>query len=141
MHEPDTEAINAATRPDIGYEYRDLNIKGILVSTFWFFFGTGICIVLTLIGLRMAVELPLRATTMPETIPAAPNPLLQGTMATKADIAHLKRDEDRKVNTYGWLDKAKGVAHMPVDKAIDLIAERGLKSEPAADVPPRGEGL
>jgi len=36
----------------------------------------------------------------------------------------LKQEE--QLNSYGWVDQPAGVAHIPIDRAIDLIAERGL---------------
>lgn len=141
MHEPDTEAINAATKPEIGYEYRDMDVRKISIATFWFFAGTTICIAATLVGLLWTVKLPLRSTEPPKTIPAFPNPLLQGTMATKVDIAKLRHEEDDKLNRYGWVDESKGVAHIPIDKAIDLVAERGLNAKPSGESSPSGDGL
>lgn len=141
MHEPDTEAINAATKPELGYEYRDLDVKKITIATVWFFVGTTVCIALTLVGFLVAVKLPVRSTNPPATIPATPNPLLQGTMATKVDISKLRHDEDVRTNTYGWIDRSKGIARIPVDKAIDLVAERGLSAKPSEGAPPNGEGL
>jgi hypothetical protein len=141
MHEPDTEAINAATKPEIGYEYRDISLRPIIFSTVWFFLGTGVTIFLTLVGLWALVDLPLRSTNPPGTIPAAPNPLVQSNMATKADMFRLRREEDAKVNKYGWVDREKGVARIPVDKAIDLMAERGLQATPTSGGSGMGDGL
>jgi hypothetical protein len=42
------------------------------------------------------------------------------------------------LKSYGWIDRDKGVVHIPIDRAIEILAERGLpvraaKSAPAAD--------
>ncbi len=39
-----------------------------------------------------------------------------------AEVEHLK--------SYGWVEKEKGVAHIPVERAIEIVAEKGLP-EPA----------
>jgi len=37
----------------------------------------------------------------------------------------LKQENDR-LSSYGWVDKAKGKVHVPIEKAMDMIVERGL---------------
>jgi hypothetical protein len=39
------------------------------------------------------------------------------------------REEDI-LNTYGWTDQKAGVAHIPIDRAMALIAQRGLPVAP-----------
>jgi hypothetical protein len=39
----------------------------------------------------------------------------------------LWRQERRgKLNGYGWVDKAKGIAHVPIEKAMDAVAAGAL---------------
>ena len=124
-HERDPEAINAETKPEIGYEYRDISVKGLIVSTLWFFIGTTIVAAITYVGLVMMVDLPLRPNTPPATIPQYPNPLVQGTMATKVDISHLRRDEKERMHSYGWVDEKKGIARIPIEEAMRKLADQG----------------
>jgi hypothetical protein len=42
--------------------------------------------------------------------------------------------ESQRLTTYGWMDRATGVVHIPIDQAITLIAERGVGPLPAAPV-------
>lgn len=37
----------------------------------------------------------------------------------------LLKQEDQ-LNSYGWVDQQAGVAHIPIDRAMDLIVQRGL---------------
>lgn len=37
----------------------------------------------------------------------------------------LLKQEDQ-LNSYGWVDQKAGVAHIPIQQAMDLIVERGL---------------
>ncbi|HZX67222.1 MAG TPA: hypothetical protein VFE76_17595 [Myxococcales bacterium] len=43
--------------------------------------------------------------------------------------AERTRDEQHKqLQSYGWIDRDKGVIHVPIDKAIDqLVSEKGKK--------------
>ena len=38
----------------------------------------------------------------------------------------MKAEDLGRLNTYGWVDRKAGVAHIPVDRAIDILAKRGL---------------
>lgn len=135
MHDVDPEAINAMTKPEIGYEYRDVNVSGIIKWTAGFFIGTTVSIVATYIGFWALVGYPVREDVPFSTIPSAPNPLLQSNMATKVDIMNLRRDEQERKSTYGWIDEEKNIARIPIDTAIERIAERGI-----GDTGPKRDG-
>lgn len=54
----------------------------------------------------------------------ASGPLLQESPVP--DLATYRAEEEKALATYGWVDKARGIARIPVDEAIRLTAERGL---------------
>jgi hypothetical protein len=35
-------------------------------------------------------------------------------------------DQEKQLNSYGWVDEKAGVAHIPIKQAMDLIVQRGL---------------
>lgn len=35
-------------------------------------------------------------------------------------------DQEGQLNSYGWVDQKNGVAHIPIERAMDLIVQRGL---------------
>lgn len=39
--------------------------------------------------------------------------------------------QENQLNSYGWVDEKAGVAHIPIEHAMDLIAQRGLPVLPA----------
>jgi len=47
------------------------------------------------------------------------------------NLVKLRTSEDQLLRTYGWVDQQKGVVRIPIQRAIDLVAERGLPSMPA----------
>ena len=57
-----------------------------------------------------------------------PAPRLQS--APIADIHDMRAAEDRILNGYGWVDQKQGVTRIPIDRAIDLLAQRGIPSRP-----------
>ena len=42
--------------------------------------------------------------------------------------------ERERLDSYGWMDRSTGAVHIPIDRAIDLIAERGVGPLPQAPV-------
>jgi len=69
---------------------------------------------------RAAQKYPLAAGQHRE--PPAPN--LQ-TQPFK-DVYMLRQAENEKLTSYGWVDKEGGVARIPIDRAMDVLLERGL---------------
>ncbi len=53
-----------------------------------------------------------------------PSPRLQTQPFT--DIYRLKTEQRHALNSYGWMDKANGVVHIPIDRAMELTLQRGL---------------
>jgi hypothetical protein len=54
-----------------------------------------------------------------------------------ADLQQFLEAENVKLNSYGWIDKSAGVIRIPIDRAMDLSAQRGL---PARDDDQQSEG-
>src|SRR5438552_103199 len=53
-----------------------------------------------------------------------PEPRLQAN--PQADMRTMREKEETVLNHYGWVDPNRGVVRIPIDRALDLIAERGL---------------
>jgi hypothetical protein len=43
-----------------------------------------------------------------------------------SDLHAMREAEDNVLQTYGWVDKNAGVVRIPVARALDLLAQRGL---------------
>ncbi|MHB1045419.1 MAG: hypothetical protein ACYC4P_05360 [Thermoanaerobaculia bacterium] len=69
--------------------------------------------------------LPLAAANAPRPRPRA---ALQADPT--ADMVKLAREEEAAVSSYAWVDRAAGVAQIPVSRAIEIVAERGLPVPP-----------
>ncbi len=42
------------------------------------------------------------------------------------DLKEMRAEEDSVLNHYGWVDRKNGVVRIPIDRAIEILAERGL---------------
>jgi len=66
--------------------------------------------------------------------PLPPEPRLQP--SPPKDLLALRQREDAVLSGYAWVDRAKGEAQVPIDRAIDIVSEKGLPvrygSTPAA---------
>ena len=47
-----------------------------------------------------------------------------------ADMARFAKEEEAALTSYAWVDRARGVAQIPVERALDIVAERGLPIPP-----------
>lgn len=59
-----------------------------------------------------------------------PGPLLQVT--PEAELQAFRDEESRQLTTYGWIDRSRGVAHIPIERAIELLLADADALGPAA---------
>jgi hypothetical protein len=63
-----------------------------------------------------------------------PEPRLQKTPVN--DLKEVRDAENQVLHSYAWVDPQKGVVRIPIDRAIDLLAQHGLPSRPTDQAPP-----
>ncbi len=68
------------------------------------------------------------ASTLARTEP--PLPRLQPN--PRADLLALRAEEDSVLQTYGWVDKGRGIVRVPIERAMEIVAQRGLPARAAA---------
>lgn len=69
--------------------------------------------------------------TGPRDLPPAPR--LQ--VVPAFDWDKYKASEDKVLTTYGWVNKETGAVRIPIDRAMDLLAQRGLPSRTTQQSP------
>ncbi len=57
-----------------------------------------------------------------------PHPRLQ--TDPSEDLAKFLADEDKRLNTYYWIDQKKGIVHIPIEQAMQALAEEGIDGFP-----------
>jgi hypothetical protein len=122
-----------------GFEHEDLSSR----SALYFMAGLALlCLVIYLIVFGMyrfldsyatAHQTPMspmvtpqadtRAVT-PENAETFPQPRLEENERTQ--FRSFIEDQDRKLATYDWVDKDRGTVRIPIDRAMELIEQRGL---------------
>jgi hypothetical protein len=53
-----------------------------------------------------------------------PGPRLQTDPAR--DLRQFRADEEKRLHTYYWIDKQKGVVHIPIEQAMKKLSETGI---------------
>lgn len=149
-----------------GYEVTDVSVQGIVVFIVGLFVSVGVFFVLCF-GLGKVINYGLakydgpankwNATNIPqpgklqnmESNPAEqqqklqqltqkfPTPRLE-TDDGNQDLADLHGREDLLIDHYTWVDSARTKVRIPIDRAMELIAQRGL---PVAQQPAQSEPL
>jgi len=112
-----------------GHETRDVNIRLIGI------FGLGMLALLAgslaLMGWLFGVFAGTpgghgRSTPGAEMRSRPPAPRLQ-TSPTQ-DMQEMLHAENARLQSYGWIDHASGIARIPIDRAMELLATQGLPS-------------
>ena len=112
-----------------GHETRDVDIRFIGL------FSLGMVVLLAgslvLMGWLFGVFAgkPLgrgRSAPIAEMRPYPPAPRLQA--SPTRDMQEMRRTENTRLQSYGWIDQTAGIARIPIDQAMELLATRGLPS-------------
>jgi hypothetical protein len=126
---------SAAVNESVAYERKDVNAWAIL----W----VGVVMIVAAVVIhtvvwwlfdafdrREAQKGRPPATLVQTQRPAPPEPHLQTDAPT--DLDELRAAKERELESYGWIDRQKGTVHIPVERAMTLLVERGL---PKAQTP------
>lgn len=133
---------------EMGYDRRDLKIPLVKKYTIWI---TASCIACFIAAIPVynyfttpGSPLPSMAGTTREPHQPSrnkiqpPNPLLQDNFTTKVDIKELRKHEDDALGTFGWVDQNQGVVRIPIDKAMKMVAQKGVST--GQQIPAQSKG-
>jgi hypothetical protein len=135
-----------------GYERRDASIPALLQFGFWL----AVIIIVVLFAMKWTFSYFAKTQELgPPASPLAtenarilpPNPRLQA--HPRADLENYCQAEQHEINSYGWVDQQDGIARIPVNRAMDIVLERGLPArtpskptgEKSSTAPPATEAV
>jgi hypothetical protein len=114
----------------VGYEQSDANVRLIIAA------GVLLLVALVLV-LVVASSFEVVATGLPVTLgrppdlvnrltpaPTPPAPRLE--TAEGQDYAAYRAAAEAQLTSYGWADRQSGVVSIPIERAMDLLVQRGL---------------
>jgi hypothetical protein len=146
------ETKHGERNPELEFEHQDLKPSGVYA----FLTGlalAGIVIYFVLMGLYHYLDIyesshqppqnPLVTTeadtrhVSPQRIKEFPQPRLESNERTEINDFLLK--EEQTLDSYGWVDQKNGVVRIPIERAMQLIAQRGLTTTPRVGTVPPSE--
>ncbi len=114
--------VREASGQDAGYEHKDANIRAIAA----FGIGLTVFVILILFGLMRVYDRFYSDRAEPESPQAKEQMGQQMLIHQYEQLKKLREREDEELNNPGWVDRKAGVVRVPIDRAIDLVAERGV---------------
>lgn len=46
------------------------------------------------------------------------------------DLRKFRAEEEARLNSYGWVDRSKGIVHIPIDQAMKDVIRKGIDGFP-----------
>jgi len=133
-------------RPDAGDPVargRDVNIRAVLRFGFWLGVGV-VAVTLAMLALLRVLEVRDRASDKVLSASVAanlartpPEPRLEP--LPLAPGQRLRAEEDAILTSYAWVDQKAGFARIPIDRALEILVQRGLP--PSKPMPPAAEPM
>ncbi|HSF59467.1 MAG TPA: hypothetical protein VLD83_15450 [Candidatus Binatia bacterium] len=116
---------------EAGYELSDLNPRYVGL------FGIGLSLVLVVSV--VVVSLLIQYKTVQHARHDTPIPELARERETppgtrlqvdaQNEMRQMREAEDTLLNSYGWVDKGAGIVRIPVDRAMEILAKKGLPAQ------------
>jgi hypothetical protein len=123
-HPVNMEHPAAPSHNGAGHEHREVSVRFIVVSLITLLIGT-FMVCLLVVGIFQYFHntyLPPQATQVPPQLPPEPRveekPYLQ--------LQNLRTLEEHVLSSYAWVDQNQGTVRVPIDRAIDMVAQKGL---------------
>ena len=115
--------------PEVAHESSDISIKGVV----WFVIilaATAVAIQIAMYGLFIVLD-KIEVKNDPYVTPVdytagqiPPEPRLQTT--PWEDLKQFVGSEQDYLNSYGWVDESTGQVHIPIERAKELLLQRGI---------------
>jgi hypothetical protein len=126
------ESPEAIGNPHTGYERRDLPLRPIAIV------AAVLIVLLGVAPLAILWRLPdTRDDVFRRPTIAPPPPQLQ--INPRQDLHAYLSKQHELLHSYGWIDRSHGIARVPIEVAIEQLAEHGIagfpKAQQAANAP------
>jgi hypothetical protein len=110
-----------------GHEKREVDVRFIVVSLIVLLIGTFLACLLV-VGIfqffHTTYKPDVAAKESPQVIP--PEPRIEE--KPWQQLITVRAREDHVLNSYAWVDQKEGTVRVPIDRAIDLLSQKGLPS-------------
>jgi hypothetical protein len=126
-------------RRDVAFEATDVGAARVIWVVIAGIIAGGLLIVAVTILFFAVVQSPPVLSFPPAGVainqaaatPLPPEPRLEDQPGVTAEFVRSR--EEPVLNGYGWVDQKNGVARIPIQRAMDLVAQQGLPARAASD--------
>ncbi len=119
-----------------GHETSDLPTRGIATFGCLFIAAMFVILIIATGVFSLFTATPPKLVAQPSGLANAPGPTLPAEPRLEAVpgqvLSGLTDQWQAQLHSYGWVDKARGVVHIPIDQAMQLILKQGLPARPAS---------
>jgi nitrate reductase NapE component len=125
---------------EVGHELSDLSPRRIS----FFAIGLAALVIIALLvcyGLLVwMIKAEARRAEPPNQFAVLPEPMVQPRLAVEPGRAlkAMRRQEQTRLKGFGWVDQEKGIVHIPIERAMDMLVEKGLPARQSK--PPEKNG-
>jgi hypothetical protein len=118
-----------------GFEPSDVPPRGVAYAFLGLFAGLAVsaALVAGLLALISEWRGPGHATAIEASQVTPPLPRLQ--IAPEVDRAAFEAEAHRTLGDYGWTDRKSGLARIPIEEAMQMLAQHGWPDAPAGKAP------
>ena len=110
-----------------GFDYERTDIESAAIA--WLAVGLASFVIATPLLMPLVFPQSMRQQSLSAPPALSANaPHLE--IASVPELQHLERGQATLVNSYGWIDRDRGLVRIPVRRAVELIAQRGLQGWP-----------
>ena len=114
-----------STNPKTAFEPTDWHVAPIAAIYI------GISVLVVILCFAMVVAYPNSLPDVSRVLRInPPGPRLQ--TDSEVNLRRFRAEEDRRLNDYYWVDKQKGIAHVPIGVAMQELARSGITGFPKA---------
>jgi len=108
-----------------GHETQEVNVKTIVVSLGFLAIGTFlVCVLVVGIFKYFTNTYQPEVSAKQSQAQVPPEPRLE--VVPSRQIMDLRKLEDHVLTSYSWVDQKSGTVRVPIDRAIDMLAQKGL---------------
>jgi hypothetical protein len=127
-------ATQLPVHPEVRFEHSDINPRRVVWTGVWILLGAWISAGLlyyfyAYLEHNRAESGPAPAERAAGRSTVPPEPRIQG--SPRMDLQQMRAFEDSQLNSYRWVDRKNGIVSIPIERAIELTAQRGIPPQRA----------
>lgn len=112
---------------ETGFDYERSDIESTDIA--WLAAGLALFVIATPLLMPLVFPQSMRHQS-PYAPPALSSNAPRLEITPREDLQHFNHSEAELMRGYGWTDRSHGIARIPVTRAMELLAQRGLTGWP-----------